>query len=62
MRGGKREGAGRKPVFGVPVQYRLPEDMIEFIREHARRNGCSQSEMLKEIVTAYRGAFEAGSC
>ena len=46
--GGVREGAGRPPSGNKPVTLRLPEKLIETIRQQAKRAGQTVSEFVAE--------------
>ena len=57
-RGGKRKGAGRKPVHGEPmekVSARVPVPMATEIKRRADARGVTTSQV---VVDALRSAFK----
>ena len=55
--GGKRAGSGRKTVIDkkIPVSYKLPEYIIEFLREHKRTTGQSAAQTIEDCINHYYG-------
>lgn len=53
-KGGSRQGAGRKALDGKAIQFRLPDEQIEYIKQQAKKAGVSQSKMLQEIISVYQ--------
>ena len=52
-RGGKREGAGRKPKYGVPMVTRsitMREDAWEIVEDEAAREGRSQGDWIQRRI------------
>ena len=52
MRGGKRNGAGRKAKEGarVSITFRLPLDALELLNREAERTGESRTKILAELI------------
>lgn len=50
--GGKRPGAGRKPIGGekVMVAARLPKKLVEKLDRFAKANGLTRSHALAEAI------------
>lgn len=56
-RGGKREGAGRKSIYGapgVPVSFRAPTKLLKRIDAQAKKAGLSRAQMIVKLLTAAR--------
>ena len=51
-RGGARPGAGRKKAQGLThrVMIRLSEETLEKVKEQARKEGLTPSEMMRKIL------------
>ena len=52
-RGGKREGAGRKPMYGTPMVTRsitMREDAWEIVEDEAAREGLSQGDWIQRRI------------
>ena len=54
-RGGKRDGAGRKPVGEQPktatIAIRTTEQTKQLIKDEAKKRGVSISQMVEDLVT-----------
>jgi hypothetical protein len=51
--GGARDGAGRKPIDGVPrakVSFSVPQYLIDQVRELAERQKISTSQLVTELL------------
>jgi len=52
--GGKRKGSGRKKLSEdqkkIPVSYKLPKYIIEFLRENKRITGKSAAQTIEEAL------------
>ena len=53
--GGRRPGAGRKPVLNDPVHYTgdIERAEIEALEEIAEKRGVSVASLVREAVSAY---------
>jgi len=55
MKGGKRKGAGRPKlppgVRKIPINVRLPRELVEWLREQPK----SQSQLITEALNLKRG-------
>lgn len=52
-RGGKRKGAGRKPMYGAPMVTRsitMREDAWEIVKDEAAGNGLSQGDWIQRRI------------
>ena len=58
MTGGKREGAGRKPLppgeKRVPVCVKLKPETVQKLRELAVERGISQAAVLEVLINGWR--------
>ena len=58
-RGGKRDGAGRKPVGEHPktatIAIRTTEQTKQMIKDEAQKRGVSISQMIEDLVTEKAG-------
>lgn len=50
MRGGKREGSGRKSEGRIHVSYRLKPEVIQVIKDKAQELGVHQNEAIEYMV------------
>lgn len=52
MRGGKRNGAGRKAKEGerVSITFRLPKDAAEILERRAEETGQRRTTILTELI------------
>lgn len=55
-RGGKREGAGRKPKAGIPSSFRLDERTRKLIDGYAWRWGKTQAAVIALMADAFEEA------
>ena len=52
-RGGKREGAGRKPEYNEPVRpilLKLPESALQQLDEYAQSHGLSRPKAIMKML------------
>lgn len=58
-RGGKRDGAGRKPVGEQPktatIAIRTTEQTKQLIKDEAQKRGVSVSQMVENLITEMVG-------
>lgn len=52
-RGGKREGAGRKPMENprnIRVSYKISQKAMEGLSKYAEQNGTSKNDALNQLL------------
>lgn len=58
-RGGKRDGAGRKPIGEQPktatIAIRTTEQTKQLIKDEAQKRGVSISQMIEELIAEKAG-------